>query len=95
MLSDFEKREIGRIITQRVGDSQYVTQKEMEWLISKFIKVKKGVSIQVTLMNEMDHQDIMLFPHKAQESLNMLFLAYDKAFNYFSNNNYHGRNKDD
>ncbi len=48
-LSPVEEKEVRRIINQKAGSTFILSQKEMEYVVTKYIKARKGVEIVVDI----------------------------------------------
>ena len=85
-LTNIEKQEVKRILFRKVGSTYVSTQKDMEYLLSKYIKCRKGVSVVIETLSGMDEYKLSLFPDAGVIELKKLSSMYDIAHGWFLSN---------
>lgn len=86
VLTNIEQTEIKRIVSYKVGATYVSTQQDMEYLLSKYIRYHKGVSVRIETLKGMDEHMLSLFPDMGINELQKLAHMYDVAHKWFLDN---------
>lgn len=85
-LSEHECKEIDRIVKKKVGNTFVLSQREMEYVVEKYVKIHKGKSIRIDLCKPHPPQTIIEHPIILQQNLNKLNELYSFVVHWLDKN---------
>lgn len=86
ILTEFECKEIDRIVKSKVGNTFVLSQREMEYVVEKYIKIRKGKSIKIDLCKPWSDHQVIENPIILTKNLNKLNELYSFVVNWLEKN---------